>query len=185
VTVDLSPPPQTQPPPSSSSRLSPSSTSFLSSPSKRGPTPHYYHTATSLYEQPQYNERLSTNSLSSTMALSRPTSMDSVRSSKLVNASIPPPPASPAELDLSHLNREEQEHIANVLRRARAVDEQQSSVPPVTINSVQSPPASIVSASLSPSASSSSSTSTSSFNSEKPEKYQQNDENDNIDDNEM
>lgn len=175
--LTLPPPP---PPPSSSS-----SSSQLSPSSKRGPTHHYYHSTTSSYEQPRYNERLSTNPSSSTMALSRPTSMDSVRSSKIVNASIPPPPASPAELDLSHLNREEQEHIANVLRRARAVDEQQSPVPPVIVHSIQSPPASIVSASLSPSASTSSSTSTSSYNSEKPENYEQNDQNDNIDDNEM
>ncbi|CAF4776782.1 unnamed protein product, partial [Rotaria magnacalcarata] len=65
------------------------------------------------------------------MGLARPISMDSVRSTGLVKPSIPPPSASPAELDLSHLNREEQEHIANVLRRARIVDEQQSSGPSV------------------------------------------------------
>jgi hypothetical protein len=120
------------------------------------------------------------------MGLSRPISMDSVRSSKMANSSIPPPLASPVELDLSHLNREEQEHIANVLRRARAVDEQQTPAPTVVIPSIQTPPASIVSASLSPSASSSSSsTSTSSFYSEKPSIYEQNDKNDNNDDNEM
>jgi hypothetical protein len=115
--------------------------------------------------------------------------MDSVRSSLKMGSPLIPPPASPGELDLSHLNREEQEHIANVLRRARAVDEQQqqqqSSKPPAVVPSKQSPSASIVSASLSPSASSSSSTSTSSFNSEKPEKYDQNDKNDNYDDNKM
>ncbi len=115
--------------------------------------------------------------------------MDSVRSSKMVTttSSIPPLLASPGELDLSHLNREEQEHIANVIRRARAVDEQQPSTPPVVVPFKQSPAASILSASLSPSASlsSSSSTSTSSFNSERPEKYYQYDENDNHDDNEM
>jgi len=112
--------------------------------------------------------------------------MDSVRSSKMINISIPPPPASPGEVDLSHLNREEQEHIANVLRRARAVDEQQqSSMSSVIVSSKQSPPASIVSVSLSPSASLSSSTSTSSYNSENPEKYDLTDKNDNYDDNEM
>jgi hypothetical protein len=119
------------------------------------------------------------------MGLSRPISMDSVRSSKMFNPSIQPPPASPVELDLSHLNREEQEHIANVLRRARAADEQQSPAPTVVVPSIQSPQASIVSASLSPSASSSSSTSTSSYYSEKPGIYEQNDKNDNNDDNEM
>jgi hypothetical protein len=95
-------------------------------------------------------------------------------------------PAS-VELDLSHLNREEQEHIANVLRRARAVDEQQSSIPPIVMPSKPSPSASIVTASLSPSASSSSSssTSTSSFNSEKSKRYDENDKTDNNDDNEM
>ena len=111
--------------------------------------------------------------------------MDNMRSSKVTNAFVPPLPASPAELDLSHLNREEQEHIANVLRRARAVDEQQVSVPPVVVHTIQSPPASIVSASLSPSASSSSSKSTSSFSSDRAEKYKQNDKNDNIDDPDM
>ncbi|CAF0755721.1 unnamed protein product [Adineta steineri] len=176
VAVDLTPPP---PPPSSSSTST--SPSFLSSSSKQGSTHPYFHSTTFT------NDRLSTHSSSSsTMGLSRPISMDSVRNSKMINTSIPPPPlASPAELDLSHLNREEQEHIANVLKRARAVDEQQSPVPPVIVHSAQSPPASIVSASLSPSASSSSSTSTSSYNSEQPEKYEQNDKYDNIDDNEI
>ncbi len=115
--------------------------------------------------------------------------MDSVRSSKMFSttSAIPPVLASPVELDLSHLNREEQEHIANVLRRARAVDEQQPTKSAVAVPFKQSPAASIVSASLSPSASSSSSssTSTSSFNSERPEKYYQYDKNDNHDDNEM
>ena len=56
--------------------------------------------------------------------------MDSVRSSrssKITASSVPPLPASPVELDLSHLNREEQEHIANVLKRARVADEQPQS----------------------------------------------------------
>ena len=180
VAVDLTPPP---PPP----QPSPSAPSFLtSSSSKSGLSHHhYYHSSTPSYEQQQYNDRLSTHLSSTPMGLSRPISMDSVRSSKVVNSSIPPPLASPVDLDLSHLNREEQEHIANVLKRARAVDEQQTPAPAVVISSIQTPPASIVSASLSPSASSSSSTSTSSFYSEKPSIYEQNDKNDNNDDNEM
>lgn len=183
--VDFTPPP---PPPS---QPSPSSRSFPSSFSKSGPAQNYYYQPTTLsYEHQQYNEHLSTNPPLSPRNLSRPISMDNVPSFKMVNQFIPPPLASPGELDLSHLNREEQEHIANVLRRARVVDEQQQqhqqlSILPVVVSSKQSPPASVVSASLSPSASSSSSTSTSSFHSEKQEKYDHNDKNDNYDDNEM
>jgi hypothetical protein len=169
--------------PSLPSQPSPSSPSFLST--KSGSGHDYYYPTTPSYEQKQYNERLSTNPSTSTRSLSRPISMDSVHNSKMVIASIPPILASPGELDLSHLNREEQEHIANVLRRARAVDEQQSPIPLVAVHSKQSPPASILSTSLSSSTSSSSSTSTSSFNSENPEKYDQNDKNDSNDDNDM
>lgn len=118
--------------------------------------------------------------------------MDSVQSSKAINQSSfasPPPPASPGELDLSHLNQEEQEHIANVLRRARAADEQQMPISPLVISSKQSPPASLSPstslASTSSSSSSSSITSTSSFQTEKPEIYDQTDKNDHNDDNEM
>ncbi|CAF4421945.1 unnamed protein product, partial [Rotaria sp. Silwood2] len=174
VTVDLTPPPA---PPQPST----SSPSLLSSSLKSGSAHHYYYSTTPSNDQ-RHNERLSTT-LSSTMGLSRPISMDSVRSSKMGPTSMPLPLASPVELDLSHLNREEQEHIANVLRRARAVDEQQSSVSPVIVSSIQSPPTSIVSASLSPSVSSSSSRS--SFNTEKPETYEQDDKNDGSDINEI
>ncbi|CAF0816840.1 unnamed protein product [Rotaria sp. Silwood1] len=180
VTVDLAPPS----PPSAPPQPSTSSPSLLSSSLKSGPAHHYYYSTTPSNDQQQYNERLSTTS-SSTMGLSRPISMDSVRSSKTIPTSVPPPLASPVELDLSHLNREEQEHIANVLRRARAVDEQQSTVSPVIVSSIQSPPVSIVSAPLSPSISSSPSSTTSSFNTEKPENYEQNDKNDNNDVNEI
>lgn len=103
--------------------------------------------------------------------------MDSVRTSKMVDManSIPPLPASPVDLDLSHLSREEQEHIANVLKRAQAVDEQPPPIPSAIIPSKQSPPALATSVLLSPLASSSSSSSsTSSFNSENPENNDQN-----------
>jgi hypothetical protein len=144
VTVDLN----TSPP-----RPSPSSSSFFS-------TNHYFYSTTPLNEQ-----QMSRNSSSSAVYVSKPISMESIQSSRPRAGSIPPPSASPVELDLSHLNREEQEHIANVLKRARAVEEQQSTVLPVTVPSIMSPPAS-----LSPSISSSS-TSTSSFPSDQIEKY--------------
>ncbi|CAF1577129.1 unnamed protein product [Rotaria magnacalcarata] len=178
VAVDLTPPVPPQP-----STSSPA----LSSSLKPRSANHYHYSSTSSNDQPHFSEHLQKNP-SSTMGLSRPISMDSVRSTGLVKPSIPPPPASPAELDLSHLNREEQEHIANVLRRARIVDEQQSSGPSVVAPSTHSAPASIVSASFSSltssSSSSSSSTSTSSFNSEKPGKYVHDDKIHNDDDNE-
>ncbi|CAF4598634.1 unnamed protein product [Rotaria socialis] len=176
VAVDLTPPVPPQP-----STSSPA----LSSSLNPRPTNHYHYSSTPSYDLPHFSEHLPKNS-SSTMGLSRPISMDSVRSTRLVKTSIPPPPASPAELDLSHLNREEQEHIANVLRRARAVDEQQSSGPLIATPSARSPLASIVSASFSSLTSSSSSTSTSSFNSEKPGKYVHDDKihDDDDDDNE-
>ncbi|CAF0865041.1 unnamed protein product [Rotaria sordida] len=175
VAVDLTPPSPSAPP-----QPSTSSPSLLSSSLKSGSAHHYYYSPIPSHNQQHYNER------SSAMGLTRPISMDSVRSSKMVPTSMPPPPASPVELDLSHLNREEQEHIANVLRRARAVDEQQSSVSPVIVSSIQSPPTSIVSASLSSSVSSSvSSSSTNSFNTEKPENYEQDDKNDSNDVNEI
>ncbi|CAF1320422.1 unnamed protein product [Adineta ricciae] len=177
VAVDLNPslPPLTS---STTATSSPSSSLFLPSSSRQGTSTQQY--SRSLTPS---NEHFTINPSSvSTMGLTRPISMDNMRGSKVTNAFVPPPPASPGELDLSHLNREEQEHIANVLRRARAVDEQQVSVPPVVVRTIQSPPASIVSASLSPSASSSSSKSTSSFSSDRAEKYKQNDKNDNIDD---
>lgn len=182
VTVDLTPPPVPPQP-------SPSSPSILLSPSKSGSGHHYYYSTTPSHEPTYFSSRPSKISLPN-MGLSRPISMENVPNSKGATTSIPQP-ASPAELDLSHLNREEQEHIANVLRRARAVDEQQVSAPPIGISSIKSSPASIVSASLSSSISSSSSTSTSSFNSEKPEKHDQYDKNNNNnnknngDDNEM
>jgi hypothetical protein len=144
VAVDLGPSPP---------RPSPSSSSFF-------PTNHYFYSTTPLNEQ-----QISRNSSSSAVYLSKPISMESLQSSKIGTGSMPPPSASPVELDLSHLNREEQEHIANVLRRARAVEEQQSTALPVTVPSIMSPPAS-----LSPSLSSSS-TSTSSFKSEQPDAY--------------
>jgi hypothetical protein len=145
VAIDLTPPPP-PPPPQLLSQPSPSSPSFLSSSSIPGSANHYYYPTTPPHEKQQYNQRLSTNSSSSIMGLSRPISMDSVRSSrssKIATTFVqpPPPPVSPIELDLSHLNREEQAHIVNVLRRARAVDEQQSSLPPVVIPTIISPPA--------------------------------------------
>jgi len=148
VAVDLAPPPP------------PSSSSFVSSPSMSGSTHHYFYSTTPLNEQQE-----SRKSSSSALYLSRPISLDSVRSSRANTISIPPPLSSPVELDLSHLNREEQEHIANVLRRARAVEEQQQQS--TLVPSILSPRPSI-SPSLS---SSSSSTSTSSFTSEQLEKY--------------
>ncbi len=150
VAVDLTPPP-------------PTSSSFASSSSIPGSTHHYFYSTTPLSEQ-----HGSRQSSSSAVNLSRPISLDSVRSSKTNSVFIPAPLVSPAELDLSHLNREEQEHIANVLKRARAVEEQQqSSLPSVTMPCFPSLPVSI-------SSSLSSSTSTSSFTSEQLEKYENN-----------
>jgi hypothetical protein len=144
VTVDLSPPPPSRPSPSSS---------IL------GSTNHYFYSTTPL------NERRKTINLSSSQVyLSNPISLDSVRSSRTGTITIPPPPASPVELDLSHLNHEEQQHIANVLRRARAVEDHQSTLPSVAVSSLISSPISI-------SPSISSSTSTSSFTNEQLEKY--------------
>jgi len=151
VAVDLTPP-------------TPSSSSLVSSSSMTGSTNHYFYSTTPLHEQQE-----SRKSSLSAVYLSRPISLDSVKSSKINTTSIPPPLASPVELDLSHLNREEQEHIANVLRRARAVEEQQPILPSVNAPSIPSPSASI-SSSLS-SSSSSSSTATNSFTSEQLEKY--------------
>lgn len=180
-------------PPSLPSQPSPSSPSFYTSSSSTRSNPtanhYYYHQSTSSFDHPQYNDRLPSNPSTTSRSLSRPISMDSVQSSKTINQSFAPPPAlaSPGELDLSHLNREEQEHIANVLRRARAADEQQTPISPLVISSKQSPPASLSpSTSLaSTSSSSSSTTSTSSFQTEKPEIYDQTDKNDYNDDNEM
>ena len=167
--VDFTPPAlPSEPSPSSSSLLSSSSSSRLGATSQ-----HYYHPSTSSYDQ-QYHGRLSSNSAKS---LSRPISMDSVRTSKMVD--IPSLPSSPVELDLSHLSRDEQEHIANVLRRARAADEPPPPPPPplpAVVPFKPSPPASTTSALLSPLASSSSS-STSSFNSEKQDNNDQDDDN--------
>jgi hypothetical protein len=153
VTVDLTPP-------------TPSSSSLVSSSSMTGSTNHYFYSTTPLNEQQE-----SRKSSLSAVYLSRPISLDSVKSSKTNTASIPPPLASPVELDLSHLNREEQEHIANVLRRARAVEEQQPILPSVNVPSIPSPSASISSSLSSSSSSSSSSTATNSFTSEQLEKY--------------
>ncbi|CAF0908919.1 unnamed protein product [Rotaria sordida] len=155
VTVDLTPPP---------SRSSPSSSfSIFSSSSITESTPNNFNSIKSFHEQ-----RKSRDSSSSAVYLSRPISMDSLQSSRKPPILISQPPTSPVELDLSHLNREEQEHIANVLRRARAVEEQQSNLLSVTIPSIMSPPASITSSTLT--SSSSSSSSTTSFTSEQLEK---------------
>lgn len=61
-------------------------------------------------------------------SLSRPTSLEYVNTTNMNNVehSMFLSAASPVELDLSHLNREEQEHIANVLKRAKAAEEQVS-----------------------------------------------------------
>ncbi|CAF1261360.1 unnamed protein product [Rotaria sordida] len=155
VTVDLTPPP---------SRSSPSSSfSIFSSSSITESTPNNFNSIKPFHEQ-----RKSRDSSSSAVYLSRPISMDSLQSSRKPPILISQPPTSPVELDLSHLNREEQEHIANVLRRARAVEEQQSNLLSVTIPSIMSPPASITSSTLT--SSSSSSSSTTSFTSEQLEK---------------
>jgi len=151
VTVDLGPPPP---------RSSPFSSSFLPSPAMSRSTDHYFYSTAPFNEQQE-----SRNSTSSAVYISNPVSMDSVRSSRTSTILIPQPSVSPAALDLSHLNQEEQAHIANVLRRARAVEEQQSSLLPLTVSSIMSPTASI-----SPSLSSSS-TSTNSFSSDKLENY--------------
>lgn len=130
-------------------------------------THHYFYSSPPDHEQEQGRK-----SSGSAIYLSRPISLDSMESSKMnVLPRIPSPLASPGELDLSHLNREEQEHIANVLRRARAAEEQQqlSTFPSLALPSRLSPSASIPS-SLSPSSSSSSS-STNSFPCEQARKY--------------
>ncbi|CAM4837117.1 unnamed protein product [Rotaria magnacalcarata] len=156
VTVDLTPPPQ------STSSLSSSSFSTSS-------TPGSAHN--NIYSTKLFNEnRQSRSSMSSAVYLSRPISLENVRSSRTSIMSIPPPPISPVELDLSHLNREEQEHIANVLRRARAVEEQQSNLLAVTAASIMSPAASLTSSISSSSSSSSTTTSTASLASEQLEK---------------
>ncbi|CAF3929524.1 unnamed protein product [Rotaria sp. Silwood2] len=155
VAVDLTPPPP---------RSSPSTTSIFSSSSIPGSTQHNFYSTKFSHEQQE-----SRDSSSSAVYLSRPISMDSLPSSRTRTMSIPQPSTSPVELDLSHLNREEQEHIANVLRRARAVEEQQSNLLSVTVPSIMSPPTSITS-SISTSSSSSSSSSRISFTSEQLEK---------------
>ncbi|UJR21205.1 hypothetical protein I4U23_024302 [Adineta vaga] len=159
VTVDLAPPP---PPPSSHPpRPSPSTTSFISSSSIPEATHHYFYSTSPFNEQ--HASRYSTSSV---VYISKPVSLDSMQSARNSALFIPPPLVSPADIDLSHLNREEQEHIANVLRRARAVEEQQSPLLPVmTIPSAMSPAASV-----SPSLSSSS-TSTNSFIPDNLERY--------------
>ena len=158
VTVDLAPPPP---------RSSPSAASFSSSSSIPESTHHYFYSTAPFNEQP--NSRYSTSSV---VYISKPVSLDSMHGSKGSPFFSPPPLVSPAEVDLSHLNREEQEHIANVLRRARAVEEQQSSLLPATIPSSMSPAASrspsLPSSSSSPS---SSSTSLNSLTTDKLEKH--------------
>lgn len=165
VAVDFSPqpPPPTHPPTSSSST-------------------HHYFYSTIPSNEPQQARKSSAPAV----YLSRPISLDSMGSPKtnLPPLSPPLPPAlpSPVELDLSHLNREEQEHIANVLRRARAAEEHQllSPFPSLTVPTLLSPSASIPSSlstssssssTSSSSSSSSSSTSTTSFPNERQEKY--------------
>ena len=129
-------------------------------------THHYFYSTTPDHEQ----EQPARQSSGSAIYLSRPISLDSMENSKMNLVPIPPPLASPVELDLSHLNREEQEHIANVLRRARATEEQQqqqlSTFPSLALPSRLSPSASIPS-----SLSSTSSSSTNSFPCEQAEKY--------------
>lgn len=126
-------------------------------------THHYFYSTTPDQEQ----EQAARNSSGSAIYLSRPISLDSMENSKMNLVPIPPPLASPVELDLSHLNREEQEHIANVLRRARATEEQQqlSTFPSLALPSRLSPSTSI------PSSLSSTSSSTNSFPCEQAEKY--------------
>lgn len=111
-------------------------------------TNHYFYSSTPINE--------SRKSSASAVYLSQPISLESFRSSRAntqsnlpVVQSSPPPPV---ELDLSHLNREEQEHIANVLKRARAVEEQQqqSTLPALNVPSYRlSPTASFSSSSSS------------------------------------
>ena len=129
-----------------------------------GSTHHYFYSTTPSNEPPE-----SRKSSASAVYLSRPISLDSMTSTKTNRLSNPPPLISPVEVDLSHLNREEQEHIANVLKRARAVEEQQqqSNLPSVSVPARLSPSTSISSSLTS---SSSSSASTSSFVSEHLEK---------------
>ncbi|CAF3381368.1 unnamed protein product [Rotaria sp. Silwood1] len=154
VAIDLTPP---------ASRSSPSTSSIFSSSSIPGSIQHNFYST-----KPSHEQQESRDSSSSAVYLSRPISIDSLPSAKTRTMSIPQPSTSPVELDLSHLNREEQEHIANVLRRARAVEEQQSNLLSVTVPSIMSPTTSMTS-SISTS-SSSSSPSTSSFASEQLEK---------------
>ncbi|CAF0805068.1 unnamed protein product [Didymodactylos carnosus] len=77
-----------------------------------------------------HHVQLSTHS---TNYLSRPMSMDNFNnstsrrrsSSSTLPLRLPILPPSSPEIDLSHLNRDEQEHIAAVLRRARQVEQQE------------------------------------------------------------
>ena len=109
------------------------------------PAAHYLHTTA-----PSSNGKQSMS----------PASHDGVPKSRARIVSIPSPTASPVELDLSHLNREEQEHIANVLRRARVVEEHQSPFPSIHFPSTLPSPK--FESSLPSSSSSSSSTTTTS-----------------------
>ena len=142
VAVDLAPPP---PPPSPPSRSSISE-----------PAAHYLHVTA-----PSSNGKPS-------MTLATHQSNDRVAKSRARIVSIPSPTASPVELDLSHLNREEQEHIANVLRRARVVEEHQSPFPSIHFPSTLPSPK--FESSL-PSSSSSSSTTTSGCTNEQIQEY--------------
>lgn len=145
VAVDLTPP---------LSEPSPSSSTYFASPPMPGPVHRHSYATKSIRDSQD----------SPSVYISRPMSMDSVRSSRMTTLLMPPPPTSPVELDLSHLNPDEQEHIANVLKRARAVEEQQSNSLGAPATSEMSPAASVSSSiSSSSTSSSSSSTSTSGF----------------------
>ena len=123
--------------------------------------------------------------------LSRPMSMESVGSLRTSGIFTPSSIILPAELDLSHLNRDEQEHINNVLKRARAIDEQQSSSASSVVRaSILSAPSSMISVSISPSVSSSSSSSspsmsTNSCSRERSQKLEEKNININSNDQEM
>lgn len=133
--------------------LTPSPVPIRSTSNTSGSTTNYF-----------YSEARQSNP--SGIYLSRPISLDSVENVRINSTitSIPPAaPASPVELDLSHLNREEQEHIANVLRRAKAAEEQTNLVSPMALPAIVPTTTSISrSSSSSPSSTSSSSSSTTS-----------------------
>ena len=122
-----------------------------------------FHSIIPLYQRQESRD----SSLSLPVYSSRLISMDSFQSIQRDSLTIPPQSTSPVELDLSHLNQDEQEHITNVLRRARAIDEQQ-------LNSLSTTAPILMSPTISRKSSISSTSTASNFNNEHEEKHANN-----------